>query len=645
MGAICGRFRAEVLEVDVAIGVTRDRHHLEAAHGGGRGVGAVGAGGDEADVAVALVTRLVVAADREQAGVFTLGAGVGLQRHGGEAGDFRQPSLQVAEKPLVTAGLGGRGKRMQARELGPRHREHLAGRIQFHGARTERDHRVAERKILRLEPADIAQHLVLGVVAVERRMRQEAGCTGDRGRERGGPGVGRGEAGLERLGGGRAEEREQQLHLLERGGFVERDPDCVLVDGAHVDLLRLGGRVYPGRGYAADGQRIEHRLGVYLCSRGPKPGGQDRGQQFHALRDSPQALRTVVDGVHRGHDGEQDLSGADVRRGLVAADVLLAGAEGEAHRRIALGILGNTNEPARHLTLEGVLGGEEAGMRTPEAHRHAEALGGADRDIGAELSRRAQQGEGEQVRRDDGIRARCVGGGEERLEVMDRTRGIRVLHEDPEAGRVRLKGAVIADDDFDAEGFRPGFHDVNRLGVTLLGDEERAVRSGITFLQAVAHHHRLGGGGAFVEHRGVRNLERSEIGDEGLEIEQRLEAALRDFRLVRGVGGVPAGILEDVALNHRGRERLVVTEPDETAVDTIVRRHGAEFGQRCVLADGSGQLQGATPNLRRHRGVGQRIDRAEAQQLEHRGRVGGVVTVVAAGERVGGREQITKRGH
>ena len=60
------------------------------------GIGAVGGGGNEADVAMRFAARRVIAADREQAGVFALRAGVGLQRDGGEAGDLGQPALRAA---------------------------------------------------------------------------------------------------------------------------------------------------------------------------------------------------------------------------------------------------------------------------------------------------------------------------------------------------------------------------------------------------------------------------------------------------------------------------------------------------------------------------------------------------------------------
>ena len=65
-----------------------------------------------------------------------------------------------------------------------------------------------------------------------------------------------------------------------------------------------------------------------------------------------QALGAVVDGVHRRDDGEEHLGGADVGRGLVAADVLLAGLQGEAVGRATLGVDGHTDQAAGQVPLE-----------------------------------------------------------------------------------------------------------------------------------------------------------------------------------------------------------------------------------------------------------------------------------------------------
>ena len=88
----------EIGDVDVAVGVAGDGDDLHAGHDGAGGIGAVRGGGNQADVAMALAARFVIGADDEQAGVFALRAGVGLERNAGEAGDFREPVFEMLER-------------------------------------------------------------------------------------------------------------------------------------------------------------------------------------------------------------------------------------------------------------------------------------------------------------------------------------------------------------------------------------------------------------------------------------------------------------------------------------------------------------------------------------------------------------------
>ena len=67
-----------------------------------------------------VAAAVVPGADGEQAGIFALAAGVGLERDGVEAGDLLQPGLEVAEQGLVAGGLvrrarRGAGRRTRAR--------------------------------------------------------------------------------------------------------------------------------------------------------------------------------------------------------------------------------------------------------------------------------------------------------------------------------------------------------------------------------------------------------------------------------------------------------------------------------------------------------------------------------------------------
>ena len=121
-----------------------------------------------------LAARRVVLADREQARVLALRAGVGLQRHRVVAGDLARASARGrrSARGSRAAWSSGANGWMRA-ELGPRDRLHLGGRVELHRARAERDHRAVEREVAVGEPAQVAQHLVLGAVRVEHRVREE----------------------------------------------------------------------------------------------------------------------------------------------------------------------------------------------------------------------------------------------------------------------------------------------------------------------------------------------------------------------------------------------------------------------------------------------------------------------------------------
>ena len=93
--------------------------------------------------------------------------------------------------------------------------------------------------------------------------------------------------------------------------------------------------------------RIEEGVMDYPDPARLKITGQLRGARMDGLSDLPQAVRPVVDGVHAGGNREQYLRGADVRRRLFPADVLLARLQREAEPRRAITILGHPDEPPR----------------------------------------------------------------------------------------------------------------------------------------------------------------------------------------------------------------------------------------------------------------------------------------------------------
>ena len=150
--------------------------------------------------------------------------------------------------------------------------------------------------------------------------------------------------------------------------------------------------------------------------------------------------------------------------------------------------------------------------------------------------------------------------------IVDRAIGRGILNKRAENCAVEFELRVIADLDLDPERLRAGLNDGNRLGMTIIGNKERLP----IWNYRVTKRHRFCSGRCFVQHGSVRDVETSQIYDHLLEVQQRFEPPLRDFRLVRRVSGVPARVFKNVSLNDRRRDAVVVASPDERACDFVL---------------------------------------------------------------------------
>jgi hypothetical protein len=202
--------------------------------------------------------------------------------------------------------------------------------------------------------------------------------------------------------------------------------------------------------------RVEERLVHHLDATAAQPFGQDGGVPVYPPGDRPQPVRPVVDRVHAGRHREQHLRGADVAGRPVPADVLLPGLQGEPVRRLAVGIHADPDQPAGQRPLQPLAHRHVAGMRSAVAERHPEALGAAHRNVGAELPRRFQQGQAQQVGSDRNQGAAPVRRRYQRTGVADRTGRPRVLDQHAEAVTVRQPAGQVGHLDLDAERPRPG---------------------------------------------------------------------------------------------------------------------------------------------------------------------------------------------
>jgi hypothetical protein len=180
----------------------------------------------------------------------------------------------------------------------------------------------------------------------------------------------------------------------------------------------------------------------------------------------------------------------------------------------------------------------------------------------------------------------------------------------------RVELAVrVADLELDAEPLRARSHDRKHLRMRGRVDEEHLFRA---LARAPDHRHRLRRGSGFVEQRGVGDRQAGEIDDELLESEQRFEAPLRDLGLVGRVGGVPARVLQHVALDHGRRMRAVVPHADVASPHLVVHGVRAEIRQCLQLGLGGAELERLLqPDGNRDDLAHQRIERAEAKLGEH----------------------------
>jgi hypothetical protein len=157
-----------------------------------------------------------------------------------------------------------------------------------------------------------------------------------------------------------------------------------------------------------------------------------------------------------------------------------------------------------------------------------------------------------------------------------------ILKERTEELALELDRSMISHDDFDAQRERAGLQHVERLGVAGLRGEERFALLGALDLEQ--HRHRFSGGSGLVEQRGVCDLQPGKIDHDRLEIEQGLQPPLRNFRLVRRVGCVPARVLEDVPEDDRGRDAIGVTHSDERFENLVPGRDGLQLFEKLMFS-------------------------------------------------------------
>ena len=247
---------ADIVQIDVAVGVALGDDDGHAAHLRRGRISAVRGFRNQTDIAMRFIARAVIRADREQAGVFALRAGIRLQAHRVVAGAFDQHRFQFFDQLLITGGLIGRRQRMQIAELRPRHRNHFGGGVELHGATSQRNHGAVHRQILVRQRAHVAQQFVFAVVGVEHRMGHEVRGA----QQRFGQCVAGSAIKTIDIRCIRAEQRGERDHIVARGGFVEADAHAVCIDRAQIAFGGIRFRMQRRGIDAGDVQRIEESV-------------------------------------------------------------------------------------------------------------------------------------------------------------------------------------------------------------------------------------------------------------------------------------------------------------------------------------------------------------------------------------------------
>ena len=324
---------------------------------------------------------------------------------------------------------------------------------------------------------------------------------------------------------------------------------------------------------------------------------------MNAVGNAFHAFRAVVNGIHTGQVRQQCLCGTNIGCRFFAADVLLAGGQSHAQGRFARCVFGYADDAARSGTFELIFKREISSVRPAEAHWYAEALGVAQSNIRAQLGRRFQQNQTHDV---GGNGHDCAFG----FQTADNV--LQVLYVAVFADVLEQRAEVfaficfskIADHQLEAKIFGAGFHHVQSLRIHARIHKETL---GFYLAHAVRHRHRFGGGGRFVQQRRACHRETGQIDTHLLEVQQRLQTTLRDFRLIRRVGGVPARIFQYVAQNHVRHAGRVIAQADIGFVDYVFRRNAFQFRQSVRLGQGFGQVEfGRHTDALRH-GVADKI--------------------------------------
>ena len=147
--------------------------------------------------------------------------------------------------------------------------------------------------------------------------------------------------------------------------------------------------------------------------------------------------------------------------------------------------------------------------------------------------------------------------------VIDSTERTGILHDSAEEFGTEVELLPLPEDDLDTLRSTAGEDDVTCRGEDVLVDEELACFGLDLGLGALVEEQEggLSTSGSFVEQGAVAQGQGGQVGDDGLEVEERLQTTLRDLSLIGGIGGIPYRALQDIALDDGWQDCVVPALP------------------------------------------------------------------------------------
>src|SRR4029453_10236583 len=209
---------------------------------------------------------------------------------------------------------------------------------------------------------------------------------------------------------------------------------------------------------------------------------------------------------------------------------------------------------------------------------------------------------------------------DDRSEIVDLAVAVRILKQQTER-LVHRQRIGIADLQADPEWLRTAAHDVNRLRKAALGNEKGTLLPSRRFprLEPMENGHGFSRRGSLVEERRRSDVHSGQVFDDGLKVQEGLEPALSDFRLVRRVRRVPAWILENIAEDDARRNSVVVAHSDVRTGGDIASSDLCKPSKVSSLGIGLGQIKLLRQsNAGGYRLIDQFVDRRNADRSEHR---------------------------